>query len=646
MAPQDNLEHYEATEAQDLTRLLRALRPPERAVQVPPQVDLTIRAEIWKAQIRRQLSTLLSTARQELMQVIRQALMGNPLLEAVARAEDEDAPAGEAHAPWLMAAADDLTDGEERYDGIWQACVPDGWDASGLPSQASEAPGASEQPINPPGAIVPDVIVNKMGHAYQVVLNETGIPRLRLSATSRRMVREGQRGEPEAKPYLDDKLRSAVWLIRSLEHRRQTLLKVATNLVTCQHDFLEHGLAHLKPLTLTEVADALGMHEATVSCVITNKYLATAHGIIALKDFFQRGLESAGGEPQSSPTVKDTQQVIAAETGPLIAEAERLANRAVPFDTLIGENPKMQEVARLVERVLHTTAPVLLTGERGSGQDRLARILHEQGPRAQGPFIAVNCAALPETWLEADLFGYYERGAFPGATRRKPGRLELAAGGTLFLDEIDAMSPVLQGKLLRVLQEKKFTRVRGTETLTTDARIIAATNQDLERLMTEGRFRRDLFYRLNVDPIALPPLRERQEDLRALTLYLLKRYSHEGRKNVLDVSEEAMGWLERYSWPGNVWELEEVIEQAVARCQGPTVTAQDLPQALREPSRAPVSSGEAITLPPGGIALAELEKQLIRQAIERAHGNYSQAAKLLGLSRTQLRTRMRHYGLE
>jgi hypothetical protein len=397
-------------------------------VQVPPQVDLTIRAEIWKAQVRRQLSTLLSTARRELIQVIRQALMGNPLLEAVARAEDEDAPAGEAYAPWLMAAADDLTDGEERYDGIWQACVSDGWDASGLPSQASEAPSASEQPINPPGAIVPDVIVNKMGHAYQVVLNEAGIPRLRLSATSRRMVREGQWGEPEAKPYLDDKLRSAVWLIRSLEHRRQTLLKVATNLVTGQHDFLEHGLAHLKPLTLTEVADALGMHEATVSCVITNKYLATAHGIIALKDFFQRGLESAGGEPQSSPTVKDTQQVIAAD--------------------------------------------------------------------------------------------------------------------------------------------------------------------------------------------------------------------------VLDVSEEAMGWLERYSWPGNVWELEEVIEQAVARCQGPTVTAQDLPQALREPSRAPVSSGEAITLPPSGIALAELEKQLIRQAIERAHGNYSQAAKLLGLSRTQLRTRMRHYGLE
>jgi Nif-specific regulatory protein len=159
----------------------------------------------------------------------------------------------------------------------------------------------------------------------------------------------------------------------------------------------------------------------------------------------------------------------------LIAEAERLATSAVSFDTLIGESPKMQEVAHLVERVLHTTAPVLLTGERGTGKDHIARILHDQRPRTQGPFIAVNCAALPETLLEAELFGY-ERGVFTGATQRKPGRLELAAGGTLFLDEIDAMSPVLQAKLLRALQEKQFECVGGTETITTDARIIAATH--------------------------------------------------------------------------------------------------------------------------------------------------------------------------
>jgi transcriptional regulator with PAS, ATPase and Fis domain len=259
--------------------------------------------------------------------------------------------------------------------------------------------------------------------------------------------------------------------------------------------------------------------------------------------------------------------------------------------------------------------------------------------------MAINCAAIPETRLEAELFGD-ERGAFPGATPRQPGRLELAAGGTLLLEEFDAMNPVVQAKLLRVLQEQQFERVGGTETLTTDARIIAATSRDVAQVIQQGRFREDLFYRLNVYSIALPPLRERQEDLRALTLSFLKRYSREVRQEVLGMSEDAMGSLERYPWPGNVRELAEVIEGAVARGQGPTVTVQDLPQALREQSRAPGSSGDAFRLPPGGIDLCALEKTLIRQALEQAHQNKLQAAKLLGLSRTQLRARMRHYGLE
>jgi two-component system, NtrC family, response regulator AtoC len=297
-----------------------------------------------------------------------------------------------------------------------------------------------------------------------------------------------------------------------------------------------------------------------------------------------------------------------------------------------------------VNLVLNTQATVLLTGESGTGKDLIARALHYQGPRAKGPFIAINCAAIPEMLLEAELFGY-ERGAFTGATQRKPGRFELAAGGTLFLDEIGDMSLILQAKLLRVLQDKKFERVGGTETLTTDARIVASTNQDLERLMAEGRFRSDLYYRLNVYPISLPPLREHLEDLRSLTMYFLKRYSQELRKEVLGISKDAMGLLERYTWPGNVRELENVIERAVILCQGTVVTAQELPS-LREQNRAPVLSGDAFQLPPGGIILAELEKELIRQALERTHQNKSHAAQLLGLSRTQLRTRMRHYGLE
>ena len=639
MAPRDELEQYEATEAQDLTRLLRAMRPPAREVQVPPPVDLAIRAAIWRAPVRRQLSTLLAMPRLDLVRVIRQALTDNPLLEAVAPTEEDDALAGGEHIPALTAAADDLTAAAERYDSVWQACVPDGWDATDLPSQASEAPSVSERPSSPPEALVSDVIVMQVGDDYHVCLNEDGLPWLRLRATDPRLVHEGQGGAPEATQDLDDDLRAAVWLLRSLEYRRQTLSAVAQSVVTRQRAFLDHGLTHLQPLALMDVADALGLHVSTVRRVVTNKYLATAHGIVALASCFQSGLESSSGETRALLTVKARiTQLVAAEdpaqpltdqqlVEALAAEHVRIARRTVtqyrrelqlppahhrqqisdvqvfchacgtlrPIhgvpcracgfvdptpvveigtvaekDTTLStgplassdeeqrvrqalealtrrgltepplgdreeasevppeveeaqrhrdlawleqtrKSPRMQEVSRLVERALHTTATVLFTGERGAGKSHMARLLHDQGPRAKGPFITVNCAAIPETFLETELFGD-ERGAVTGATQQQPGCLELAAGGTLFLQEIGAMSPVLQAKLLRVLQEKRFERVGGTETLTTDARIVAATHQDLEELITEGRFRRDLFFRLNVYPIALPPLRERQED--------------------------------------------------------------------------------------------------------------------------------------
>ena len=598
MAPQDNLEHYEATEAQDLTRLLYALRPPEREVQVPPQVDITIRAEIWKAQVRRQVITLLPMAHRELAQGIRQALTDNPMLEEVTPPEDEDPRASQEHAPRLTASADDLMGHQELYDNVWQACVPDGWDANGLPAQASKAPGPSEHSSGPPEVIVPDVIVKPVGHAYQVVLNEAGMPQLRLSQTYRRLRREDHLGPPEAKAYLDDKLRSAVWLIRSLEHRRQMLFTVAHSLVAQQRAFLDHGLAHLKPLALTDVADALGMHASTVRLVISNKYLATAHGIVALTSFFA----------QESPAVRE----------------EPMVNIA-----MISQSPKMQEVYRHIEQVLHTTVTVLIRGEDGTGKGLVARIIHEHGSRRQGPFMAVSCAGIPETRLEAELFVHMER----------------AAGGTLFVDGIAEMSPALQAKLLRVLQEKRFERGGGTEALPTDARIIAAATPELERLIAEGKFRHDLYYRLNVSPITLPPLRERQEDLGPLTMHFLKRFSQEFRKEVLSISEEAMGLLERYSWPGNVRELENVIERAVNVCQGTIITAQELPS-LRENSTSPVPNGEDFRRPSSGLALGEMEKELICQALEQTHQNKSLAARKLGLSRAQLRARMRLYGLE
>ena len=315
------------------------------------------------------------------------------------------------------------------------------------------------------------------------------------------------------------------------------------------------------------------------------------------------------------------------------------------FETLVGESPSMERVYALVERVLNTTSTVLITGESGTGKELIARVIHHKGPRAQGAFIAVNCSAIPETLLEAELFGY-EKGAFTGAAKRKPGRFELAAGGTLFLDEIADMSPALQAKLLRVLQEKQFERLGGTETIVADARIITATNRELEALVKAGEFREDLFYRLNVYPIPIPPLRERQEDILPLALHFLQKSSRELRKDVVKLSTEARELFIKYHWPGNVRELENVVERAVILCRGPVLTAHELPIALREERRGQPLSGEVFKLPPGGVALAELEKAVILQALERANYNKSRASKLLGLSRAQLRTRMKNHGLE
>jgi outer membrane protein OmpA-like peptidoglycan-associated protein len=278
MTPHDELEYYEATEAQELIQLLRTIRPPIRAVRVPTPVDIAIRAKIWEAQVWRQVLTLLPMARWEVIQVIQQAFTDNSWLEEIAPTEDEDTLADEEYTLRLTPSAADIIDDAKLYDSIWQECVPSDWASKALPSQISEEPCASA----PPAAIVPDVIVEKVGQAYRVCLNDEGIPRLCISQTSRRLRGERHLEPPEAKRYLDDKLRTAIWLIRSLEHRRQTLSTVAQSLVIFQREFLDHGLAHLKPLALTDVAETIGMHESIVSRVIANKYLATAHGIVAL----------------------------------------------------------------------------------------------------------------------------------------------------------------------------------------------------------------------------------------------------------------------------------------------------------------------------------------------------------------------------
>jgi DNA-binding NtrC family response regulator len=312
--------------------------------------------------------------------------------------------------------------------------------------------------------------------------------------------------------------------------------------------------------------------------------------------------------------------------------------RRYPLADFVGVSSTMREALRLSQQVAKTSSTVLLMGESGTGKELLARAIHAWSPRATASFIAVSCSALTDTLLESELFGH-EKGAFTGAHRTRPGRFELADGGTLFLDEVGEMSPAVQVKLLRVLQERSFERVGGTHQLQVDVRVIAATNRDLARAMEEGRFRRDLFYRLNVFPITLPPLRERPEDIPLLAQHFLSRFSSEMGKPIEGISEAAISYLQHHPWPGNVRELENVMERAVILARGPKITPRDLviPGQAAEPLD--------VSIPLQGLSLEVLERRLIERALEMAKGNQSQAARLLGLTRHALRYRMEKHGL-
>jgi two-component system response regulator HydG len=294
--------------------------------------------------------------------------------------------------------------------------------------------------------------------------------------------------------------------------------------------------------------------------------------------------------------------------------------------SIIGASPAWARTMNLVEQVADSSATVLIQGESGTGKELLARAIHERSSRRDGPFVAVNCAALPETLLESELFGY-EKGAFTGAAGRKEGRFELASGGTLFLDEVADLSPVTQPKILRVLQEGEFERVGGTRTLHVDVRIVAATNQDLATLVREKRFREDLYYRLNVITVTAPPLRERREDVPVLAQHFLRVYAAKNNRRLDGLSEEAQRKLEAYSWPGNVRELENVIERAVVLARGATIEVGDLPEHI----------GGATPLPEGaitvrvGTSIAEVEQRLLEETLRMTKGNKTLTAKLLGI---------------
>jgi two-component system NtrC family response regulator len=320
----------------------------------------------------------------------------------------------------------------------------------------------------------------------------------------------------------------------------------------------------------------------------------------------------------------------------------RLQERYTSHNIIYG-SPKMEEVMGLVARVAPSQATVLIRGESGTGKELIANAIHYASTRSEKPFIKVSCSAIPETLLESELFGH-EKGAFTGAIQKRMGRFEEADGGTTFLDEIGELSGSTQVKLLRILQEREFQRLGSNLTLKTDVRVIAATHRNLEEAMKKGLFREDLYYRLNVISILLPPLRERKEDIPLLIDHFLKKYSEINQKKIEDLSKEARALLLRHTYPGNVRELENLIERAVVLCRGEVITTQDLPFHLQEgPSeREWATSGKMKTLPD---SLEEIERDLIVKALHQHQGIQTRAAESLGISERVLRYKIKKYGI-
>jgi DNA-binding NtrC family response regulator len=315
--------------------------------------------------------------------------------------------------------------------------------------------------------------------------------------------------------------------------------------------------------------------------------------------------------------------------------------RRYEYSNIVAQSEKMQAVLALVERVAPSNVTVLIGGESGVGKDLIARAIHEHSQRASGPFIKINSTAIPETLLESELFGY-EKGAFSGATASKPGKFELADRGTLFLDEIGDVPASIQVKLLRVLQEREFERLGGTKTHKVDVRLIAATNRDLRAALEEKTFREDLYYRLNVVAIDIPPLRDHKEDIPALVKFFLEKFARESNASPKSITPDAMKLLMDFRWPGNVRELENVIQRAVTLGTGDKLEMADIQLDTR--IQRGNSSGNPFVLPEG-MTLDQWEQETIREALKRANGNKSQAARMLGLSRNALRYRLSQMGV-
>jgi nitrogen regulation protein NR(I) len=346
----------------------------------------------------------------------------------------------------------------------------------------------------------------------------------------------------------------------------------------------------------------------------------------------------------------EIQQVVtkAVKTHELQESETRIESGEEPDELLLGEGPEVAEIKRLIELVAPTPATVLISGESGTGKELVAKSLHLQSPRSENPFIKINCAAIPESLLESELFGH-EKGAFTGAARQKPGRFELADGGTLFLDEIGEMPLSAQPKLLRAIQEGRFYRVGGTHTIDVDVRLVAASNRDLEEEVRSGRFREDLYYRIKVLPIRLPPLRERTEDVPRLARFFLERFARRLSREAERIAPEALDALCAYSWPGNIRELENAMERAVLLSRGPTVQLADLPDEIGSTFRASVPRRSEASSPLKDrirSATRRIEREAILEALQITQGNVTRAASRLGLSRRGLQLKIKELDID
>jgi DNA-binding NtrC family response regulator len=390
--------------------------------------------------------------------------------------------------------------------------------------------------------------------------------------------------------------------------------------------------------------DGIGLlHEARQASPTSVVVVMTAFGTIdSAVEAIKKGAENYLTKPLDPVTLVAVVER-AMEKARLLAETtllrERLRERNA-FGHVIGEHPTMRALMETVAQVAPSRSSVLIVGESGTGKELIAAALHRASQRADGPFVRLNCAALPETLLESELFGH-EKGSFTGAVGRREGRFKQADGGTLFLDEVSEIPLPTQVKILRFLQEREFERVGGNETLKVDVRIIAATNVDLEDRVRRGLFREDLFYRLNVIRLDIPALRNRRSDIPLLAAFYLKRYSHENGKNLAGFSEEALQRLMNYAWPGNVRELEHAIERGVVLARGDHVEAEHLPAVL-----APAGSrGREDARPPvPGSTISDLERYAILETLKAVSGSTSKAAKILGISPRKIQYKLHEYG--